>query len=368
MDERSLHKLIMDNKSVQTDIVELSGFDLRDGFEFISEYRLQNNMIVDFAVKSGNDLLMLIELKGSNIGTNDFVRGIGQLHQYINLPKSKYKLTRFNVSKDFKALLIIPSSVFINKIIASDFHFPLGGYIYEINEKNYALRVIDDTIAVNLLEDNINIKLISSYYFRDNRLFELYILLRYIDVISTLQPNKINRNDIKDRFLVKLNVINNGNWVNAFITLSSLGFIDKDNRITRIGTDLSRLSYEEFCYEIYKNYIEEYILELFQAINFDDKKIIIISNKELMEKIVEMNGAEVRFLTQSNARYISSWLNILRDDFGCIDFKSRSSKRKLIYDINKYNKNTIIEEIKKNTNAKDYLNHAHRIQLEMFNL
>jgi hypothetical protein len=158
VDEKSLHKIILQNKEIQADIVELSGFNQNSGFEFISEFRLQNNMIVDFAVKSGKELIMLIELKGSNIGTNDFVRGIGQLHQYINLPKSKDNFSGFVVSENFKAVLIIPNSVFTNKILASDFHFPLGGLVYEINEKNYALRKIDHSIADNLLAGNRNIK------------------------------------------------------------------------------------------------------------------------------------------------------------------------------------------------------------------
>ena len=39
------------------------------------------------------------------------------------------------------------------------------------------------------------------------------------------------------------------------------------------------------------------------------------------------------YLTESNGRYISSWLNIMRDDYGILDFESRSNDRKLIYDI-----------------------------------
>ena len=368
MDEKSLHKIILQNKEIQADIVELSGFNQNSGFEFISEFRLQNNMIVDFAVKSGKELIMLIELKGSNIGTNDFVRGIGQLHQYINLPKSKDNFSGFVVSENFKAVLIIPNSVFTNKILASDFHFPLGGLVYEINEKNYALRKIDHSIADNLLAGNRDIKLISSYYFRDNRLFELYILLCHLDIISTIQLDRISRKKVEDNFLDRLSVINNGNWRNAFITLSSLGFIDKDNKTTRIGMELSRLSYEEFCFEIYSNYIEEYVVEIFNALNFDEKEIVSINNTELKIKIVENNESEVKFLTESNSRYISSWLSILRDDFGCIFFKTRNSERKLIYDIMKYNKNSIIDGIRKYTIANDFINEAKKIQMEIFNL
>jgi hypothetical protein len=368
VDEKTLHKIIFQSKTIQEDIIQLSGFNIQSGYEFISEFRLQNNMIVDLAVKSGEELIMLIELKGSNIGTNDFVRGMGQLDQYINLPKSKNIFSGIRVSDDFKAVLIIPNSVFINKIIASDFHFPIGGLLYEINEKNFALRTINQSIADNLVDGNNNIKLISSYYFRDNRIFELYILLRHLDIISTIQPTRISRKKIEKKFLVRLSVINNRNWRNAFITLSSLGFIDKDNQTTRIGTELSKLSYEEFCFDIYNNYIEKYVIEIFNALDFCDKDKITISNKKLRDKIVSNNEADVKFLTESNSRYISSWLSILRDDFGCINFRSRNSERKLIYDILKYNKNAIIDEVKRNTIAYDYINEAQKIQLELFNL
>ena len=368
MDEKTLHNIIYQNQKIQEDIIELSGFNIKNGYEFLSEFRLQNNMIVDFAVISGSELVMLIELKGSNIGTNDFVRGMGQLDQYINLPKVNNIFSGLKVSEDYKAVLIVPNSVFTKKIIASDFHFPLGGIVYEINEKNYALRAINQAITDNLLIGNNSIKLISSYYFRDNRLFELYILLRHMDILSTIQHDKINRGNVEYKFLNKLNVINNGNWRNAFISLSSLGFIDKDNKTTRIGTELSRLSYEEFCYEIFNNYIEMYLIEIFKALDFGNKEKVFINNKRLKEKIVLNNGAEVKFLTESDSRYISSWLSILRDDFGCILFRSRNSERKLIYDIMKYNKNAIIEEVKKNTIAYEYIKESQRVQMEIFNL
>ena len=37
---------------------------------------------------------------------------------------------------------------------------------------------------------------------------------------------------------------------------------------------------------------------------------------------------EILFLTESKGRYMSSWLNIMRDDYGIIDFMPRSSLRK----------------------------------------
>lgn len=70
----------------------------------------------------------------------------------------------------------------------------------------------------------------------------------------------------------------------------------------------------------------------------------------------EFSDKDVLFLTQSNGRYLSSWLNILRDDFGCIDFLPRSQNRIINYNISNFNKKAVIENIRKYSKAQRYLN------------
>ena len=63
------------------------------------------------------------------------------------------------------------------------------------------------------------------------------------------------------------------------------------------------------------------------------------------------NNKDIMYLTESNGRYISSWLNIMRDDYGIFDFESRTTNRKLIYNITDLKKEVIIKKIKENSVA-----------------
>ena len=62
------------------------------------------------------------------------------------------------------------------------------------------------------------------------------------------------------------------------------------------------------------------------------------------------SGKDVLFLSQSNGRYLSSWLNIMRDDFGCISFLQRSSNRNLIYNPSELNDETLKSKIQGGNN------------------
>jgi len=61
------------------------------------------------------------------------------------------------------------------------------------------------------------------------------------------------------------------------------------------------------------------------------------------------------FVTQAGRRYVSSWLNIFRDDFGFIDFTSRKTDRTINYNPLEISKNQLQKNIIKYTKAKPYL-------------
>ena len=54
---------------------------------------------------------------------------------------------------------------------------------------------------------------------------------------------------------------------------------------------------------------------------------------------------EILFLTESKGRYMSSWLNIMRDDYGIIDFMPRSSLRKMNYITSEYDDNELRKKL-----------------------
>ena len=81
--------------------------------------------------------------------------------------------------------------------------------------------------------------------------------------------------------------------------------------------------------------------------------------KDIKQDFLDMyNGNEILFLTQSKTRYLSSWLNILRDDFGCIEFDSnrgKNIKRKLNYNPAVLNDEFLLKEIQKYSKANPYI-------------
>ena len=71
---------------------------------------------------------------------------------------------------------------------------------------------------------------------------------------------------------------------------------------------------------------------------------------------------DILFLTDSNNRYISSWLNIMRDDLGCIDFDSRKSIRKINFIPNELNENERINKIKIFSKSREYIENFNEIK------
>ena len=93
-----------------------------------------------------------------------------------------------------------------------------------------------------------------------------------------------------------------------------------------------------------------------------EDNLLQISNQQIVEKIrKKYNGKDIMYLTESDGRYISSWLNIMRDDYGILDFKSRSNDRKLIYDITNLKKEKSIDLIKHRSMAKAYIEDFYNI-------
>jgi len=72
------------------------------------------------------------------------------------------------------------------------------------------------------------------------------------------------------------------------------------------------------------------------------------------------------FLTDSDSRYISSWLNIMRDDLGCISFEPRKSLRKINYIPKELNEIERINKIKQFSIAQKYVDKFNEKKLEIF--
>ena len=362
--EKEVQDLIEHNIVVQEGIKSL--LNLKDTAEFIPEDKFINGMQADFTVVQENTIKAIIECKAGNINLTDYVRGIGQLLQYEYFSENKIPHKSLEYDEPFTTIYFFPSSVIKNnQFNIAKFKYPKTTIIYELNEINFAIREItqDDLKKLDKKDDD-NLVTISQYYFRDNRIFEYYILIKFILLLEEMGVNEIDRFKAEE-FLIKTNTINNGNWRNAFITISNLGLINRKNLLTEAGRNLAVLNYEQFAVKLYHSYMEPYFEEIIKC--FGDKEIIDASNQDFI-KLVRKNhkNRDVLYLTESKGRYISSWLNIMRDDYGILYFKPKTKQRKLNYNPSDLKDEIIEKKIEEHSIAYKYIGNYQKLLRKAF--
>jgi len=229
-----------------------------------------------------------------------------------------------------------------------------------VNTENNSPIVINPSKEYQTIQRELNTIQLSPYYFRDTRVAELYIvLLEIIKKYKIHNHNKINRTECGG-ILERYNTVNKGNARNVFIALSSLGFIDSENIPTIKGMDIARFDFPNFCATIIFEYYKPFINVLFRSFDFIQKQndtynLKSISNTEISQIIHSFYNKDIYYLTESNGRYISSWLNSLRDDFGCINFKPKQQTKEIVINYNPlYSKEYTARFIKENVKI-DYL-------------
>jgi len=352
--EAEVQQRVNSNVVVQDGI--MNALDIYGNANFVREDEYINGIIADFTLVSDGIIKAIIECKAGNINVTDYVRGIGQLFQYEYFMEQKIAHKSFEYSDDFATIYFFPSSVLkTNTFNVGRFKYPETTMILELNETNNAVRKITHKELREMKEaEDDNLVTISQYYFRDNRLFEYYILLKYLLFIDQMGYERCDRTSVENGFLKKIQTINNGNWRNAFITLSNLGLIDNNNMPTEAGKALALYSYEKYAVNMYYSYLEPYFKEIYMC--FNEKEQIIVSNQEIADVIRRHhNDRDVLYMTQSEGRYVSSWLNIMRDDFGVIDFQPRNKTRTLIYNPDELNETTFEKRVKENSIAYKYI-------------
>ncbi len=361
--EKYFHDLVINNQSIQTGILSILNLPENiSKLNLIHEDTYINGITADFTLIYDNKIRAIIECKAGNIGVTDYVRGVGQVLQYEYFNEIKISPKGFDYHNEFNSILLIPSSVLLNNNFnIGKFKYPKTTHVIEINDVNKVTRLISREELKDLSEiENNNLICISQYYVRDTRLFELYMLLRYLCSLKLKRVEIINRREI-EKEMQKTESINNKNWRNVWISLSSLGFINSKNSPTESGLRFGMMEFEEFLLMMYKSYIKPYVDILMNYFN----KNKINKNKKLQEIkkdfLDQYSGKEILFLTQSETRYLSSWINILRDDFGCINFQSRKNERQIIFSPCELNDKTLKENIKKYTKSTSYIENLKNI-------
>ncbi|OFO02187.1 hypothetical protein HMPREF2607_00510 [Streptococcus sp. HMSC078H03] len=352
--KRGISEILLDKKEV-------------DNANYEKEVEYINGITSDFTITDGQfRLLSTLECKRADIGVTEYVRGIGQLFQYEYFFEQKISPRKFSEylydeGKEYNTAIVIPSDFYKNTTLnIGRFKYPKSTKIIEINLASKNVREIDRKLLDEFAKKDSNTTAISSYYLRDNRIFEYFIALQYINYWHFLNPGSnepLNRKKMEEH-LKKTETINNGNWRNVFITLASLGFTDSKNHLTSSGRRMAMLDLSEFSYTLFDAYIKPYIKVLLATLNNNrdsNTGKVNLSNQEIVEKIKEeYSNKEVLYLTESRGRYVSSWLNIMRDDYGFVDFKPRNNTREVKYDPFDLSKDDLIQKIKEQPIAKRY--------------
>ena len=352
--KKGISEILLDKKEV-------------DNANYEKEVEYINGITSDFTITDGQfRLLSTLECKRADIGVTEYVRGIGQLFQYEYFFEQKISPRKFSEylydeGKEYNTAIVIPSDFYKNtKLNIGRFKYPKSTKIIEINLASKNVREIDRELLDKFAKKDSNTIAISSYYLRDNRIFEYFIALKYIEywhILNHGSNEPLNRKKMEEH-LKKTETINNRNWRNVFITLASLGFIDSKNHLTSSGKRMAMLDLSEFSYTLFDAYIKPYIKVLLATLNNNrdsNTEKVNLSNKEIGEKIKEeYRNKEVLYLTESEGRYVSSWLNIMRDDYGFVDFKPRNKIKEVKYDPFNLSKDDLIKKIKEQPIAKQY--------------
>jgi len=258
--EKYVHDLIINEPSIKDDLANILNVQDVNNLQFIHEDKYINGITADFTLLYDNSIRAIMECKAGDIGVTDYVRGIGQVLQYEYFFEEKIS-KNLSYTNNFNSIFLFPSSVVKNNLFnIGRFKYPDTTLIVEINEINKVTRKIT-TEELNKIGSALdgNLTTISQYYIRDNRLFEIYMLLRYLNFLNFKGITKAKRSDLENE-LKKLETINNNNWRNAFISLSSLGLINSNNLPTPAGIRIGSFNhYEDFLLMIYKSYLKPYL-------------------------------------------------------------------------------------------------------------
>ncbi|MFP7699538.1 hypothetical protein [Candidatus Phytoplasma pyri] len=359
MIENEIKQLILHNEIVRKNILNLLHIKK---MKFISEVTFINGIKPDFCfLNQDKQILAILECKGSDIEIKEYVGVIGKIFQYEYL-KTRKIIQTFNKKCFF--LLCIMSDLLKNLNICN-FAYPKKINILIINNKNYCTTILNNK-HISKKKKSKNLIMISPYFFKDIRIGEMYIVLKEIlkDTLLNQSISKIKRKKYENNFLSKYKTPNSKCIRNVFISLTSLGLITPFNNIpSNEGFRMANLPFEEFCFTIYNNWYSEFINTLLSSFETwrkknNSHKIINIKNKDIADIIRQKyNGADVKFLTESKERYISSWLNCMKNDFGCINFLPYKLKKNITinYNLTIENKTEVLDNIKKYSNI-EYVN------------
>ena len=352
--ERYVQNLVIRNTKVQKYIIDNIGLSYTGREKFTKGKSYINRILPDIKIMKDGKIISLVECKGPNINVTDYVRGIGQLYQYEYFYENNIVENKTDVySEDFKTLYLYPSVVLKNNDFnITRFKYPKSTVQLQINLDNFSIREFSSEQSKKFTSLGDGLTAISEFYFRDNRIFELFIVIKFLKSKFSSNLKTISRSDLERLLIKNFKVINNGNWRNAFISLTGMGFLNKKNNLSEKGKEISKLNYFDFCVMTFFDYMKPYVDNIFPILLKDRNISLFNLNKQIRSN---NGGKEVLFVTQAETKYISSWLNIFRDDFGFINFAPKKTDREINYNPLKISKKDLLNNIKKYNKIKKYI-------------
>ena len=259
---------VLNNKSLQKHMIDNLGIKYNSSIKFTKGLSYANRILPDVKISKGNEILALVECKGEKINVTDYVRGIGQLLQYEYFFENNIteNLTD-KYSKNFQTLYLYPDEVIKNNDFnITNFKYPKSTRVLHVNLKNFAVAEFSEDQRNRYAGLGENLIAISKYYFRDNRIFELYILIKYLKKNFENSKIRLDRVSLEINHLRKLKTPNNNNWRNAFITLNVMGLISEKNNLSQKGKECSSMNFQEFCSMVFYDYCKPYVDEIFKGL------------------------------------------------------------------------------------------------------
>ncbi|MCH2658070.1 MAG: hypothetical protein MKZ81_03575, partial [Dehalococcoidia bacterium] len=320
-----------DNPAIKTYLQQ--NLNYFDDFDVISEHKIKYGLKVDKVILDKNGkYLCLIECKG-DVGTTDFVRGIGQITQYRAQASNELQ---DRMSTVHSIVLAFPDSLNTqaNPVEIDKLEYPSNVHLLIVNSLNKTFKPINVSQRSKLKYFGEKLISISPFYFRDNTFAEYYIGLHTLYKRGILN-SKISRN--LDNEMKEYRTHNPGNARNIGITLSSLGFIDDKNKITPLGFKFLSFDYPDFVESLTYEFAYPYVNSVFNVIN---NNLGRIKSKEDQRVLLNQlwgleKNQQIEFLTESNdkdkTRYIGSWNYVLSRSLQCIKFTPHKTDFEIIY-------------------------------------
>jgi len=278
------------------------------------------------AESTSGKIFYIVECKGSG-NHGDIAGGIGQAYQY-NYQK------QFNKNATNAEVWFACPEDRIK--ILSMFEIPKGIRIVLVKNNGSIVHYTHRKFSKTSISE---LQLPGTFYIEGIRLDVIKETIISIKFLSQNITGKINRALIKNEVNKKCPRLSASAHRNTLITLSSLGIIDSNNRLTPEGYRLYGLI-ESTPSLFFKEMIKIFdpfsinvlnALLLIAKMNKQPIDNITCSNKEICNIITKFYGIEIRYL--NNTRRVNTILHIL-EEIGAIAI-TKKSKNKLIYCVNK---------------------------------